>query len=340
MADRNQTRTQQEIVDLSGCEMFPRPSVELRNRLGRAVEDLAQSCRREDLINHVDGPPIPSTESIERIISLLQDLLYPGYFGEQELDHESLLYYLGGGAKELHAALSYQIACSLRQMCQERKRLCKQCIQSGQEYAMRLLERLPALRELLAGDVRAHYDGDPAAKSLDEIVFCYPGLYAITVYRAAHELWQMDVPLLPRIMTEQAHGRTGIDIHPGAKIGRNFFIDHGTGVVIGETTVIGNNVRIYQGVTLGALSFPTDEHGNVMRGHKRHPTIEDNVTIYSGATILGGETTIGEDSMIGGNVWITSSVPPNTTVFMAAPELQFREGGGRRPDSVNDAEKP
>ena len=201
---------------------------------------------------------------------------------------------------------------------------------------MRLLERLPAMRELLAGDVRAHYDGDPAARSFDEVVFCYPGLYAITVYRAAHELWQMDIPLLPRIMTEHAHGRTGIDIHPGAQIGKNFFIDHGTGVVIGETTEIGNNVRIYQGVTLGALSFPTDEHGNIMRGHKRHPTIEDNVTIYSGATILGGETTIGENSVIGGNVWITSSVPPNTTVFMATPELQFKQGGGRRPDSPNN----
>lgn len=335
MADRNRPLEQQSNADTSGCEMLPRPTVKLRKRLGRAVEDLAQSCRREDLINHVDGPPIPSTESIERILSLLQDLLYPGYFSEQELDHESLLYYLGSGAKDLYGALSFQIACSLRQMCGESKRLCKQCIQTGQEYAMRLLERLPALRELLAGDVRAHYDGDPAARSFDEVVFCYPGLYAITVYRAAHELWQMDIPLLPRIMTEHAHGRTGIDIHPGAQIGKNFFIDHGTGVVIGETTEIGNNVRIYQGVTLGALSFPTDEHGNIMRGHKRHPTIEDNVTIYSGATILGGETTIGENSVIGGNVWITSSVPPNTTVFMAAPELKFKQGGGRRPDSPN-----
>jgi serine O-acetyltransferase len=331
MAESNPTDIRQASPDSSGCEMFPRPSVELRNRLGLAVESLAQSCRREDLVNHVDGPPIPSTESIDRIICLLRNLLYPGYFGEQELDHESLVYHLGSGAKELFNALSFQIACSLRQICQESKRLCVQCIHNGQQYAMRLLERLPALRELLAGDVRAHYDGDPAAKSLDEIVFCYPGLYAITVYRAAHELWQMEVPLLPRIMTEHAHGRTGIDIHPGAKIGRHFFIDHGTGVVIGETTEIGDNVRIYQGVTLGALSFPTDEHGNIMRGHKRHPTIEDNVTIYSGATILGGETTIGENSVIGGNVWITSSVPPNTTVLMAAPKLQFREDGGRRP---------
>jgi serine O-acetyltransferase/thioredoxin len=181
------------------------------------------------------------------------------------------------------------------------------------------------LREILAGDVQAAYDGDPAAKSLDEIIFSYPCILAITVYRVAHELHGQGVPLLPRIMTEYAHGVTGIDIHPGAKIGKNFFIDHGTGVVIGETTEIGDRVKIYQSVTLGALSFPKDGQGNLIRGVKRHPTIEDDVTIYSNATILG-PTVIGTRSVIGGNVWITRDVPADTMVTIEQPHLQYKGG--------------
>jgi serine O-acetyltransferase len=183
---------------------------------------------------------------------------------------------------------------------------------------------LPALRQVLATDVEAAFAGDPACKSLDEVIFCYPGFEAITVYRLAHWLHELEVPLIPRMMTEWAHSRTGIDIHPGARIGKHFFIDHGTGVVIGETCDIGDWVKLYQGVTLGALSFPKDEQGNLVRGVKRHPTIQDRVVIYANATILGGQTTIGHDSVIGSNVWLTESVEPRTTVTMEKPQLRMR----------------
>jgi serine O-acetyltransferase len=191
------------------------------------------------------------------------------------------------------------------------------------------------LRSLLSKDVRAALEGDPAAKSSDEIIFCYPGLFAVTIYRLAHQLLKLDVPLMPRMMTEYAHGQTGIDIHPGATIGDSFFIDHGTGVVIGETTVIGNRVRIYQGVTLGALSIPKGTTEK-LRKQKRHPTIEDDVIIYSGATILGGRTVIGARSVIGGNVWITESIPPDRQVFLKRPELVFRGKPTRKPKNKKD----
>ena len=193
----------------------------------------------------------------------------------------------------------------------------------AEESAYTFLESLPRIRRLLAKDIQAAYDGDPAAHCIDEIILSYPAAYAITAYRVGHELHNMGVPILPRMLTELAHSRTGIDIHPGAQIGESFFIDHGTGVVIGETTVIGNHVKLYQGVTLGALSFPKDEKGRLIRGQKRHPTIEDNVVIYSGATILGGDTTIGEGCVIGGNVWLTESVPPRTRVMQAEPKPLF-----------------
>jgi serine O-acetyltransferase len=189
---------------------------------------------------------------------------------------------------------------------------------------MLFLERLPELRKRLATDVQAAYDGDPACKSLDEVIFCYPGLEAITVYRLAHVLYELDIPFIPRMMTEWAHSRTGIDIHPGAKIGDYFFIDHGTGVVIGETTDIGEHVKLYQGVTLGALSFKTDGEGQLVRGQKRHPTLEDRVVVYANATILGGATIVGHDAVIGSSVWLTQSVAPNTTVVMEKPKLRMR----------------
>jgi serine O-acetyltransferase len=181
---------------------------------------------------------------------------------------------------------------------------------------------------MLGLDVQAAFDGDPACKSLDEVIFCYPGLEAVTVYRLAHELHKLGIPLIPRMMTEWAHGRTGIDVHPGATIGRYFFIDHGTGVVIGETCEIGDWVKIYQGVTLGALSFPTDESGQLVRGTKRHPTIEDRVVIYANATVLGGDTVVGRNSIIGSNVWLTRSVDPDTTVSLEKPQLRIH-GHGR-----------
>jgi serine O-acetyltransferase len=203
--------------------------------------------------------------------------------------------------------------------------VCTFCSERGQKEALTLLKKLKDLRKILTEDVRAAYRGDPAAKSFDEIIFSYPGMMAITTYRLAHELHLQEVPLIPRMMAEYAHSLTGIDIHPGAVIGRRFFIDHGTGVVIGETCIIGDDARIYQGVTLGALSLPMEEKGDLLRKMKRHPTIEDHVTIYAGATILGGETVIGAGSVIGGNVWLTRSVPPGTTVMIEAPKLKFRE---------------
>ena len=188
------------------------------------------------------------------------------------------------------------------------------------------IARLPEVRRMLETDIQAAYEGDPAATSRMEVVMAYPGMYAVTVHRLAHELYRLKVPIIPRIMSELAHSRTGIDIHPGASIGEGFFIDHGTGVVIGETTVIGNNVKIYQGVTLGALSFPKDEStGMLMKGHKRHPDVEDNVVIYAGATILGGDTVIGHDSEIGGNVWLMESIPPHSRVYNKPPVPEIRE---------------
>ena len=194
----------------------------------------------------------------------------------------------------------------------------------GQAKAMEFLEQLPDVRRILAGDVQAAYDGDPAVRTLDEVIFCYPGLEAVTIHRLAHLLYKLRIPLIPRMMAEWAHSRTGIDIHPGATIGDHFFIDHGTGAVIGETCEIGSRVKIYQGVTLGALSFPTDAQGELLRGAKRHPTIEDGVVIYANATILGGATRIGRDSVIGSSVWLTRSVEPGTTVVLEKPRLRMR----------------
>lgn len=197
---------------------------------------------------------------------------------------------------------------------------CKKCKNKADEATIKFMETIPRVREFLSTDIVAAYNGDPAARSIEEILLSYPYLEAITIQRLAHELFLLGVPLIPRIMTEYAHTKTGIDIHPGAKIGKYFFIDHATGVVIGETCVIGNNVKLYQGVTLGAKSFELDENGNPVKGIKRHPNIEDNVIIYAGATILGGTTTVGEGSIIGGNVWLTQSVPKNSRVYNNTPD--------------------
>jgi serine O-acetyltransferase len=223
---------------------------------------------------------------------------------------------------ELFEKLSEQIVLSTQHECLRSNRPCPQCIERGEETALQFIEALPEIRGVLATDVRAALDGDPAAKSHDEVIFSYPGLFAINVYRMAHKLYELDVPLLPRMMTEYAHSLTGIDIHPGAKIGESFFIDHGTGVVVGETTEIGNRVRLYQGVTLGALSIPRDTVGR-FRDKKRHPTIEDDAIIYLNATILGAKAVIGARSIIGGNVWITDRVPPDTKVLLKQPELVY-----------------
>jgi serine O-acetyltransferase len=269
---------------------------------------------KDDLYNN-DLLGFATRSQVIDVLKSLRSLLLPGIF-------EPL------NRKRLHAVMSAQLTGSAMQLCDlingVLKRTCEDendtdCLSRAESLTIRILEGLPSIRDLLADDIQAAFEGDPAAKSAEEIMLSYPSLEAMSIFRIAHHLFVCGVPIMPRIMTEYAHRNTGIDIHPGATIGRKFFIDHGTGVVIGETCTIGNNVKLYQGVTLGAKSFPLDENGNPIKGIKRHPDIEDNVVIYAGATILGGDTHIGHDSVIGGNVWLTQSVPPYSTVFNAQP---------------------
>jgi serine O-acetyltransferase len=244
-------------------------------------------------------------------------VLFPGYFGTSELTADNASFHLGSTLDWIRRKLREQVMRGLCFACTDPATMQEQdCEARAETTTRKFLSRLPVLRDLLMTDVRAAYEGDPAATSPDEAIFCYPGVLAITNYRIAHELHQLGVPLIPRIVTEHAHSITGIDIHPGAKIGENFFIDHGTGVVIGETCVIGKGVRLYQGVTLGAKSFPLDKDGKPIKGIKRHPNVEDDVIIYSEATILG-DITIGRGSVVGGNVWLVESVPPGSRITQA-----------------------
>jgi serine O-acetyltransferase len=314
--------TEKNTENLAGCKIDVQALSHYRSRLPEIAEKIIAKCEDAECYNHIDYEPIPSKTSVVDIIQRLREVLFPGYFTREKLDPVNLAYSMGQTVSVLFDQLSEQICHSVRHDCFRYNQECSECAQTANEVSLAFLESIPELREILATDVAAVYAGDPAAKSFDEIIFSYPGIFALMVYRVAHKLHRMAVPLLPRIMTEYAHSITGIDIHPGAEIGRGFVIDHGTGVVIGETTVIGKNVRIYQGVTLGALSLPMDA-GDRLRGVKRHPTIEDDVIIYSGATILGGETVIGARSVIGGNVWLTDSVPPDTKVIMKKPELIY-----------------
>lgn len=293
-----------------------------REEIPTIVEKLTATCNNKGCFDHVSAEPIPSREAVLGILLRINDILYPGYFTQKRLDPVNVGYYLGQEVTALFEELSEQIMLAIRHDCLRHNETCTNCAERGQAAAVEFLRSLAPMREGLAQDIRAAYEGDPAARGYDEIIFSYPGLFTVTVYRIAHRLHELSVPLIPRIMTEAAHGRTGIDIHPGALIGESFFIDHGTGVVIGETTVIGSRVRIYQGVTLGALSLSREECG-ALRNRKRHPTIEDDVIIYANATVLGGETVIGARSVIGGNVWITRSVPPDTQVFLKNQELTF-----------------
>ena len=305
------------------CKTDAESFTRYRSRIPDLAESLITSCHDRECFTHIDYDPIPSEGYVVDIIDKLREILFPGYFSREKIDPVSLKYTMGQAVTALFDMLSEQITHSIRHDCFRYDLSCSDCGDRGYETALAVLESIPSIRKILATDIRAAYEGDPAAKSHDEIIFSYPGIYAMSVYRVAHRLFELNVPLLPRIMTEHAHSITGIDIHPGARIGESFVIDHGTGVVIGETTVIGNNVRIYQGVTLGALSLPKNA-GEKLRGKKRHPSIADDVIIYSGATILGGDTVIGERSVIGGNVWITESVPPDTTVMMEPPRLIYK----------------
>ena len=295
-----------------------------RSRLHEIVDRVVDECDEGKCNAHIDYEQLPSKTAVIEILRKLRAVLFPGYFNDEKLDPANLKYYVGQSIAELFDLLSDQIAKSIQHDCLKFNLKCTECTKRGYENALALLESIPELQRILATDILAVSEGDPAAKSYDEIIFSYPGMFAITVYRIAHKLYHLGVPLLPRIMSEYVHGETGIDIHPGAEIGERFVIDHGTGVVIGETSEIGNNVRIYQGVTIGALSVPKGKIEE-MKGLKRHPTIEDDVIIYSGATILGGNTVIGARSVIGGNVWITESLPPDTQVLIESPRQIYRK---------------
>jgi serine O-acetyltransferase len=303
----------------------------LKAELPELTNRILETYKSNGRINHLGHCPLPNYQAIIDSLEDLKEVIFPGYRRRQNLHLGNVAYHVGDLIDALHDSLTEQIARALRHEHDIKHRTrCGQGAEVdfealGQAKTVQFLESLPRVRELLATDVQAAFDGDPAATSLDEIIFCYPGLEAITVQRLAHELYGLDVPIIPRMMTEWAHSRTGIDIHPGARIGPSFFIDHGTGVVIGETCDIASGVKLYQGVTLGALSFPKDEQGNIIRGRKRHPTIEDNVVIYANATILGGDTVVGAGSVIGASVSLNKSVPPNTIVTIEKPSLRFRE---------------
>ena len=267
---------------------------------GRDIDKMEQSAQ-------------PDKDAIIDLIEKLRRIVFPGYFREKNYRIYNAKHNLSVLIEDVMYNLSRQIELVFREDGRTGE--------DAREVCLEFLGKIPQVRDMVQTDLQAAYDGDPAATGMAEVIFSYPGLFAITVYRLAHELYKLNVPMIPRIMTEHAHSITGIDIHPGATIGKYFFIDHGTGIVVGETTVIGDNVKIYQGVTLGGLST---RGGQSLRGKRRHPTIEDNVTIYAGASILGGETVIGHDSVIGSNAFITRSIAPGTTVSIKSQELQFK----------------
>ena len=310
-----------------------------KNELPGITESIVETYRTVGTINHLDHCPLPRHEDVVSALDDLREILFPGYLRREGLHLGNVGFYVGDLVDLLHDKLTRQIFRALeheyRVQAQQPEQLDGEVDHeaTAQEITLELLKQIPDLRRMLATDVPAAFDGDPACRNVDEVIFCYPGLEAVTVYRIANELYKLNVPFIPRMMTEWAHKQTGIDIHPGAKIGDHFFIDHGTGVVIGETTEIGSHVKIYQGVTLGALSFPTDADGNIIRSMKRHPTIEDRVVIYASATILGGKTVIGHDSVIGSSVWLTRSIEPHTTVTLEKPNLRMRN---EDPDSAMD----
>ncbi len=294
-------------------------------RIVRAIENITRRVEdRGEPLFHGGEAPLPQKGEVIAIVRGLQEVIYPGYFGDQSLYREYLHGHLGDQLFALSKRLEGQMCRALAAPCRKPGGVTvPQVDMEAREVVTTFFERLPEVMDLIAADVEAAYHGDPAASCLEEIVLAYPGVKAVFTYRIAHVLHGLGVPLIPRIMTEFAHNETGCDIHPGATIGRDFFIDHGTGVVIGETTDIGDRVKLYQGVTLGALSFPRDERGRLVRGTKRHPTLEDDVVVYAGATILGGKTVVGRGSVIGGNVWLTTSVPPGSRLTLSRDQLAY-----------------
>ena len=307
-------------MNLDSCDNY--------SQLRELTDKIVESYQTNKTTHHLDHCPLPNRQAVVDIIFDLLEVVFPGYRTRDRLNMNNAVYHVGNLTNRLLETLTVQISRAFchgskdSELCTPQKK--ESFLKLGADKATEFLKTIPAIRTALAKDVEAAYAGDPACKSYDEVIFCYPGLLAIAVYRFAHALDHIGVPLMPRMMTEWAHSQTGIDIHPKAEIGEYFFIDHGTGVVIGETCEIGNWVKLYQGVTLGALSFPKDESGQLVRGQKRHPTIEDNVVIYANASVLGGNTRIGKNAVLGSNVWLVYSVAPNTTVTIEKPHLVVR----------------
>jgi serine O-acetyltransferase len=297
----------------------------------KLTDAILESYKKENVIMKIESKDQINITIVREIIHYLRVLIFAGFFGQKKLKKNSIEYYVGDLLETLVYHLQKQITRALVNVSENESDAEREAERATYEF----LSRIPEIRRLIATDVAASYDGDPAAFNTDEIIWSYPGIYAIMVYRVAHELYLLGVPLIPRMMTEYAHSNTGIDIHPGATVGHHFFVDHGTGIVIGETTNIGNHVKIYQGVTLGALST---RGGQVLKGVNRHPTIESHVTIYSGASILGGATIIGEGVVIGSNAFITKSVPEKTRVSVKDPELQFKGDSSTRSVEFNQEE--
>ncbi|SHL01199.1 serine O-acetyltransferase [Xylanibacter ruminicola] len=300
----------------------------INETLRRNVAELSKQTEKEVSMMPATVAPLPSVEMVKRIVALVKNIIFPDYFEKRQPDEAIRAYHIGVAMEELAKLLTKQIAHGL-QFCEhcEGERTKDQVYGEAEQKALSFIDALPEIKRLLYTDVQAMFDNDPAAPNYGEVIFCYPSMNTMTHYRVAHKLHQLEVPVIPRIITELAHSKTGIDIHPGAQIGEYFAIDHGTGVVIGETTIIGNHVTLYQGVTLGAKSFKYDENGNMLNV-PRHPIIEDNVTVYSNASILG-RITIGHDSTIGGNIWLTHSVPPNSRILQSkAIDAGFEAGAG------------
>ncbi len=299
----------------------------IKDEIDGIVAELFDDYKNGRIIDKMEMFTQPDRDEVMEIVQGLKKIVYPGYFIDRSKKIYNLNYNVAVQIEDIMYNLNKQIAIALRFRPELNE--CPDCDLNSmaEDISVEFFKRLPKIREYLATDVEATFDGDPAAYSFEEIILSYPGLLAITIYRLAHELYVLNVPLIPRIMTEYAHSRTGIDIHPGATIGKYFFIDHGTGIVVGETTIIGEHVKVYQGVTIGALST---KGGQRLKSVKRHPTIEDNVTIYSGASLLGGETVIGEGAVIGGNAFITMPVAPGTRVSIKNQELQLKNGDGKK----------
>lgn len=307
----------------------------LENDVNHLVEKIIGDYEQGRDIDVVENFAHPNKDDIVTIIDQIRNIIFPGYYKNKNYRIYTVRNNLSMQLEDVLYNLSKQISMVLKYLPEYVNKEEKELLYEGEKLSLQFLEKITDIRQLIQTDLEAAYDGDPAAFNKPEIIFSYPGLFAILVNRVAHELYLLGVPLIPRIMTEYAHTETGIDIHPGATLGKYFFIDHGTGIVVGETAIIGNHVKIYQGVTIGALST---REGQKLHGKKRHPTIEDNVTIYAGASILGGDTVIGHDSVIGGNAFITSSIPSNTRVSIKNQELEYKQGNWNTTEIVQSEE--